>query len=231
MTGTILNIITILVGGSLGLLLSGRFPERIKHTLISGLGLFTLGYGLYNFMETNNPLIVLCSLLIGALLGEWWKIEEGLNGLGAYLESRIFKNGKDSNLFIRGFLTASVLFCSGPIAIMGSLQDGLTGNFSILATKAVLDGITAMVFTSSLGVGVMFSVIIILIYQGGISLLANQLNQIITATMMAELTAVGGILLIGIAISSLLEIKSIRIGNFLPALAIAPLIVFNLDLF
>ena len=143
----------------------------------------------------------------------------------------MFKNGKDSKLFIRGFLTASVLFCSGPIAIMGSLQDGLTGDYSILATKAVLDGIAAMVFTSSLGVGVIFSIFIIFIYQGGISILANQLNQAITATMMAELTAVGGILLIGIAISSLLEIKSIRIGNFLPALAIAPMIVFFLDLF
>ncbi|MFC2064895.1 DUF554 domain-containing protein [Chloroflexota bacterium] len=230
MTGTILNIITVIVGGLIGLFFSGRFPERIKNTLISGIGLFIAGYGFYNFLETNNPLIVLGSLLIGALLGEWWKIEDGLNGLGAFFESRFKNNGKDSSLFIRGFLSASVIFCSGPIAIMGSIQDGLTGDFNILATKAVLDGIVAMVFASSLGVGVIFSVFIILIYQGSISLLANQLNQVVTPAMMAELTAVGGILLLGIAISSLLKIKTIRIGNFIPALFIAPLIVFILSI-
>jgi uncharacterized membrane protein YqgA involved in biofilm formation len=225
MIGTLINIVTVLVGGILGLLFGSRLSERLRQTVIAGLGLFVLGYGISNFVQTKNPLIVLGSILIGSLLGEWWKIEDGLHKLAVFLEERFSGKEKKSNQFIRGFLIASILFCVGPMSILGSIQDGLTGNYSILATKAVLDGFAALAFTSSLGVGVMFSVVVILVYQGGISLLAAQLNQVITAPMMTELTATGGILLMGIAISSLLEIKQIRMGNFLPALIIAPLIV------
>jgi uncharacterized membrane protein YqgA involved in biofilm formation len=225
MTGTIINVVTILVGGTLGLLFGSRLPERLRHTVVAGLGLFTLGYGLSNFIQTKNPLVVLGSILIGALLGEWWRIEDGLKNLATFLEKRFSSSQDGSNRFVRGFLLASVLFCVGPMAILGSIQDGLTGDYSILATKAILDGFAAMAFTSTLGVGVMFSAAVILFYQGGISLLASQLNQVITTPMMAEMNATGGILLIGIAISSLLEIKLIRMGNFIPALIIAPLIV------
>ncbi|HKZ44461.1 MAG TPA: DUF554 domain-containing protein [Anaerolineales bacterium] len=228
MTGTIINIITVLVGGSLGLFLGTKVPERIRDTVMAGLGLFVLGFGLYNFLETNNPLIVLGSLLVGALLGEWWKIEEKLQSLGSYLESRFTLKNDGTNMFVHGFLAASILFCVGPMAIIGSIQDGLTGDFNILATKAIMDGFAALAFASTLGSGVLFSVVVILVYQGGLSLLANQLNQVITTPMMAEMNAAGGILLIGIAISSLLEIKKIRVGNFLPALFIAPLIVYIL---
>jgi uncharacterized membrane protein YqgA involved in biofilm formation len=132
---------------------------------------------------------------------------------------------------VRGFLTASLVFCIGPMTILGSLQDGLKGDYSLLAIKAVLDGFASLAFASTLGVGVLFSVIVILIYQGSISLLAAQLSTIVTPAMMAEMTAAGGVLLLGIAISSLLEIKKIRVGNFLPALVIAPLIVAILAFF
>ena len=230
MTGTILNTITVLIGGTLGILFGARLPERLKQTVVSGMGLFTAAIGLQMFLKTDNPLIVLGALLIGALLGEWWGIEDGLQNLGAWLEKRFSKNDGDSNRFIRGFLTASLLFCVGPMTILGSIQDGLTGDYSLLAVKSVLDGFASLAFASTLGVGVLFSTVIILAYQGGISLLAAQLNAIVTPAMMNELTAAGGVILIGLAISSLLEIKHIRTGNFLPALAIAPLIVWILSI-
>ena len=237
MIGTLLYIATVLAGGTLGLIFGSRLPDRVHKTVIAGLGLFTLAYGVYNFLKTQNPLIVLGSLLIGALLGEWWKIEEGLQNIGKWLESRFqskHANGQEndpngsiapSKDFVRGFLTASLVFCVGPMTILGSIQDGLKGDYSLLAIKSVLDGFAALAFASTLGVGVLFSVIVILFFQGGISLLAAQLSTVVTPAMMSEMTAVGGVLLLGIAISSLLEIKPIRIGNFLPSLAIAPLIV------
>jgi hypothetical protein len=132
---------------------------------------------------------------------------------------------------VRGFLTASLLFCVGPLTILGSIQDGLRGDTSLLAVKSVLDGFASLAFASTLGIGVMFSTLVILVYQGGISLLAAQLSAVVTEPMMNEMTAAGGVILVGLAISSLLEIKTIRVGNFLPALAVAPLIVWILSLF
>jgi len=230
-TGTFLNIATVLLGGVIGLTLGARIPDKLKATVISGMGLFTVAMGLQMFLNTENPLIVLGALLLGILLGEWWRIEDGLQNLGSFLEQRFSKEGEDgSNRFVRGFLTASLLFCVGPLTILGSIQDGLTGDYNLLAVKSVLDGFAAMAFASTLGVGVMFSTIVILAYQGGISLLAAQLDAIVTPSMMNELTATGGVILMGLGISSLLEIKKIRVGNFLPALAIAPLIVWILSL-
>jgi uncharacterized protein len=232
MTGTFLNIATVLIGGIIGLIFGARIPDKLKETVITGMGLFTAAMGIQMFMKTENPLIVLGSLLIGTLLGEWWRIEDGLQNLGNILEQRFSKEENDgSNKFVRGFLTASLLFCVGPMTILGSIQDGLTGDYNLLAVKSVLDGFAALAFTSTLGIGVMFSTIIILLYQGGISLLAAQLNAIVTPSMMNELTATGGVILIGLAISSLLEIKKIRVGNMLPGLLIAPVIVWVLGLF
>ena len=231
MIGTLLNIATVLIGGALGLIFGARIPDQLKATVISGMGLFVMAMGLQMFLNTENPLIVLGSLLIGTLLGEWWKIEDGLQNFGKFLEQRFSREGDDdSNKFVRGFLTASLLFCVGPLTILGSIQDGLTGDYNLLAVKSVLDGFASLAFASTLGVGVMFSTIIILVYQGGISLLAGQLNSIVTPSMMNELTATGGVILLGLAISSLLEIKNIRVGNMLPGLAVAPLIVWILSL-
>jgi len=231
MTGTIINMVAVLVGGGLGLLFGARLSERLKRTVMAGLGLFTAVTGIKMFLETNNSLIVLGAILTGVLLGEWWKIEDGLQAVGKWLETRFTHasatgpEASGESRFVRGFLTASLLFCVGPLTILGSIQDGLTGNFSTLAIKSVLDCFAALAFASTLGVGVLFSVVVILVYQGGISLLAAQLNSVVTPAMMAEMTAAGGVILVGIAISSLLELKPIRVGNFLPALIIAPLIV------
>ena len=233
MTGTIINIATILIGSSLGMLFGSRLPDRLKNTVTAGLGLFTLVIGIAMFLESEEALIILGGLLIGAVLGEWWKIEEGLESLGVLLEARFggVSNAEESDRFVRGFLTASLLFCMGPMTILGSIQDGLSGNYELLAVKSVLDGFASLAFASTLGVGVAFSVIVVLVFQGGISLLAEQLNSFITEPMMIEMTAVGGVILLGLALSSLLEVKKIRIGSFLPALAVAPFIVWVLSLF
>ncbi len=227
MTGTLINVATILIGGMLGLAMGSRLPERLRQTVMAGLGLFTFAYGMKMFLSTQNALAVLGSLLIGALLGEWWRVEDGLKNLGRWLETRLMRrtDTSEDNRFVRGFLTASLVFCVGPMAILGSIQDGLTGNFQTLAVKAILDGFGAMAFASSLGVGVLFSALVLFGYQGSITLLAGQLQALVTADMMQEMNATGGVILLAIAVSSLLEIKPIRAGSFLPALVIAPLLV------
>lgn len=237
MIGTIINVIAILLGGALGTFLGNRLPERLRQTVMAGLGLFVLAIGLEMFLDTKNSLLVLGSLVIGIFLGEWWQVEEGIRWLGRVLEKRIMpKNGTSEvqgarqERFVRGFFTASLLFCVGPIAILGSIQDGLTGNYQLLVVKSVLDGFASLAFASSLGVGVIFSALPILIYQGGISLAAGQLRSLVTDPMMVEMTATGGVILMSIAVSNLLELKQIRTGNFLPALIIAPLLVALLTL-
>jgi len=232
MIGTLINVAAVIVGGALGTRLGSRLPERLSQTVVAGLGLFTVGLGLQMFLKTQNSLVVVGSLLIGAILGEWWQIEEGLRSVGGWLEKRV-SGGQPAGeaLFVRGFLAASLVFCVGPMAILGSIQDGLTGNFQVLAVKSILDAFIAMAFASTLGLGVIFSALTVLIYQGAITLLAAQVQSIVTPAMMNEMSATGGIILMGLAISSLLEIKQIRAGNFLPALIIAPLVVWVLTLF
>ncbi len=233
MTGTFINVAAILIGGTIGLFFGSRLPERFKNTVIAGMGLFTAALGLEMFLESKNSLIVLGALIIGALLGEWIGIEDGLQSFGQMLEKRFSSDSEtgSGSKFVRGFMVSSLLFCIGPMAILGSIQDGLNGNYEMLAVKSTLDGFAAIAFASTLGVGVMFSSLIILVYQGGISLLAGQLDAIVTDPMMAELIATGGVILMGVAVSNLLELKKIRVGNFLPALAVAPLIVWILSLF
>lgn len=229
MTGTLLNVATVLVGGTLGMLFGARLPARVSQTVVAGIGLFTAGLGLQMFLKTENPLVVLGSLLVGGVLGEWWALEARLQGVGAWLEQRFgAKNpaagaSSSRDRFIEGFLTASLLFCVGPMTIIGAIQDGLTGDYNLLAIKSVLDGFAALAFASTLGVGVLFSTLVILFYQGGLSLLAFQAQALANRPdMLNEMTAAGGILLMGLAVSSLLEIKPIRVGNFLPALVLAP---------
>lgn len=229
MTGTWLNVVAILVGGSLGLAFGARLPERLRQTVLLGLGLFTALFGIRMFLQTTNPLFPLGAILLGGLVGEWWRIEDRLRGLGAWLETRLAGGTAgtgEGSQFVRGFLTASLVFCVGPMTILGSIQDGMTGDYHMLAVKSALDGFASLAFASTLGVGVLFSILVVLAYQGGISLLAMQAQTLLTQPMVAEMTAVGGIILVGIAISSLLELRPIRTGNFLPALVFAPALVW-----
>ena len=232
MLGTLINVGAIIAGSALGILFGSRLSENLKKTVIAGMGLFTTAVGLQMFLKTENALVVLGALILGAILGEWAGLEDGLQVLGTWLEKR-FSGSSDGNSshFVRGFLTASVLFCTGPMGVLGSISDGLKGDYLTLSIKSVLDGITSIAFASTLGLGVAFSALPVLAYQGLISLLAAKLNSIMSTNMMNEMTATGGVLLMGIGISSLLEIKKIRVGNFLPALVLAPVIVFLLSLF
>jgi len=231
MTGTLIDVAAIVVGGLLGIFFGRRLSDNLKNTVITGMGLFTTAVGFQMFLKTENPLIVLGAIILGALLGEWWKIEEKIQSLGIWLEKRVAgESVGGSSYFVRGFLSASILFCTGPMAVLGSISDGLRGDFLTLSIKSVLDGVISLAFASTLGMGVTFSALPVLAYQGGISLAASKLDTIISATMMNELTATGGILLMGVGISSILEIKKIRVGNFLPAIVIAPLLVYILRL-
>lgn len=233
MTGTILNTITVVIGGFLGLILGERIPNRIRNTVVHGIGLFTMVYGVSLFLQSENPLYALGAILLGGIIGEWMGIEEWLARLGSILQTRFLpasRSGSKAGLFIHGFVTASLLFEIGPMTLLGSIQDGLTGDYSLLATKSVMDGFAALALASTLGMGVLFSAVAVLIYQGGISLLANQAQTFLTEAMIAEMTAVGGILLLGLAIGTLLEIKPIRTGNLLPALLFAPMLVWIVSL-
>lgn len=233
MTGTFINVAAILIGGALGLLFGSRIPEKLKTTVIAGMGLFTLVMGVQMFFKSENQLIVLGALILGTLVGEWLGLEDRLQSLGLILEKRFSRDaetGSGSN-FIRGFMVSSLLFCIGPMAILGSIHDGLTGDYKLLAVKSTLDGFSSIAFASTLGMGVLFSSILVLFYQGGISLLAAQLSTFITDPMMNEMIATGGVILTGLSISNLLEIKKIRVGNFLPALLFAPLIAWIIHLF
>jgi len=231
MTGTFINVTAIIVGGLLGILFGARLSDNIKNTVIAGMGIFTAAIGFEMFLKTENPLVVLGALIVGGLLGEWWEIENRIQLMGIWLEKKVTGGSEgSSSRFVRGFLSASLLFCTGPMAVLGSICDGLRGDYLTLSIKSILDGFISIAFASTLGIGVAFSALPVLAYQGSITLLAAQLNAIISDTMMNELTATGGILLIGIGISSLLEIKKIRIGSFLPALVVAPLISYILSL-
>ncbi len=226
MTGTLLNIAAVLLGGLIGLAFGSRFSERARQTILSGMGLFTAAIGVRMFLETQNPLYPLGGIVLGALIGEGLQIEEALARLGAWLEARFNRGeGQTTSLFVRGFLTASLLFCVGPMTILGSIQDGLTGDYQLLAIKSVLDGFAAMALASTLGVGVLFSIVVILVYQGGLTLLASQAQGVLTEAMTAEMTAVGGVLLLSLAVGSMLELRQIRTGNLLPALFVSPALV------
>jgi uncharacterized membrane protein YqgA involved in biofilm formation len=232
MTGTIINVVTVMIGGILGVFFGSKLPERVRDTVLAALGLFTLVLGVQMFLKTENSLVVLGALLVGTILGEWWQIEEGLARFGDWLKRRFSTmiKGENQSRFVEGFLTTSILFCVGPMTILGSIQDGLTGDYSLLAIKAIMDGFAALAFASTMGVGVIFSIIVILVFQGGLSLLAVQAQSLITTSMMNEMSAAGGVILIGIAISSVLNIRKIRSGNFLPALFLAPVFVILFEL-
>lgn len=227
--GTILNIITVFLGSSIGLFVGNRLPEKLSESVVTGLGLVTFYVGISNAGLSGNIIIPLLSVVIGVMIGELLNIEGYLERFAGWLQRR-FAGGKgeaaDKAKFINGFVTASLVFCIGPLTFVGAIQDGmgLPIGFQQLAIKSVLDMFAGMAFAATLGVGVMFSIVTILVLQGGLALLGGVLGEFMSTPMINEMTAVGGILLIGLALV-LLEIKRPRVANFLPALIIAPLIV------
>ncbi|MCK8602779.1 DUF554 domain-containing protein [Desulfoferrobacter suflitae] len=222
MTGTLINVAAILLGSSLGLLAGSRLSENLRNTVTDGLGLVTSLIGLQMALQTENVLVLLAAMLCGGLIGELLHISEGIEKLGCFLQSRLSKGGPSR--FSEAFITATLVFCIGPMAILGSIQDGLSGDYSLLTVKSMLDGFASVAFSATLGWGVSFSAVSILIYQGGITLFAGLFDRVLTQPMIVEMTATGGLIIVGIGLK-LLKVKEIRLANFLPALAIAPLIV------
>ncbi len=221
MMGTFINMITVLIGSCLGILLGKRFPERIRETVMGGLGLLVLVIGIQMALKTNNILMLMGSIILGGILGEWINIQQKLDRIGQNLQTRFGKDG--NNRFSEGFVTASLVFCVGPMTFLGALQDGLTGNYELLAIKAMLDGFASLAFSAVFGIGVLFSIGTIFIIQGSISLGANLIDGLLTTPMIDEMTATGGLMIIGIGFA-LLNLLHLRIANYLPALVIAPIL-------
>jgi hypothetical protein len=225
--GTIINAIAIIIGGGLGLLFRKGFPERIAQTTLQVLGLFTLVVGVSMAIQGKEFIMILISLVAGAILGEWADIEGRLERFGGWLEKRFHvTEGSPA----KGFIYASLLFCVGSMAIVGSITDGLKGDRSILVTKAVMDGIISIPFAASMGFGVLGSALPVLIYQGGITLLASKLQSLFAPEMIRELTSVGGVIVMGIGIN-ILGLQKIRVGNFIPALLLIILLIYVKALF
>lgn len=223
MTGTLVNIIAILCGCALGWSLKSRIPWRFNQIAIQVLGVFTLLLGVQMFIagaQAGTGLGVLGALLTGALLGEALQLDNRLQQFGSFLETRLGRVEGLDRRFSKAFVSSTLLFGVGPMAILGSLQDGLNQDPSILYVKAVMDGIVSIAFAATLGVGTAFSTLPVLIYQGGLTLLAGQVQDLITPAAIALVNAVGGFMLVCIGLN-LLEVIQIRVTNLLPGFAIA----------
>ena len=220
MTGTIVNAGAILVGGLIGIAAAGRIPERVKTILMQALGLSTLIIGLQMALSAREVIPIVSSLLLGALTGELLRIEDGLERIGHWLKKRA---RSDSSTFVTGFVTTSLLYCTGAMVVVGAIQDGTTGNATTLYIKAMLDGVASIAFASTLGIGVLFSAASVFLVQGSITLLSSNLAFLQQPTVLDSITSTGGLLIVAIAIN-LLNIAKIRIGNLLPALFYAVLI-------
>jgi uncharacterized membrane protein YqgA involved in biofilm formation len=227
--GTVINAVSVLVTSLVGTFLGNRLPEKMSEAVVHGLGLMTSVVGMQMALGTQNVLLLMGSILLGGLLGEWWQIEARLEAIGQWLEDRVGDRlgGSDERSITRAFVAASLVFCVGPMTILGSIQDGLTGDYNLLAIKSVLDGFAALAFSATMGPGVLLSVLTIVVFQGGISLAAmgvgGLLGEVTRQTpWVIEMTAAGGVLMMGISLL-LLDLRRIRVANFLPAVLIAPL--------
>lgn len=214
MLGTIVNALAIIGGSILGCLFRNGIPERYNRTIIQAVGITVIIIGISGALKTQQLLIVIFSMTIGSLLGELVNIEKKLEQLGNWIENRI---GKSDNNFTQGFVTASLIYCVGAMAIVGAMESGLTGNHQTLFAKSVLDGVTAIIFASTFGIGVLFSALSVFAYQGLLTLCASFLKPFLVPEIIGQMSAVGGILIMAIGIN-LLEISKIKIGNMLPAI-------------
>jgi len=254
-TGTLLNVGTVLAGGAFGTVVGGRVPAGLRQTLMQAVGLTTLAIGARAALGADNPLVLLGSVVLGGAIGELLRIERGLDRLSA-LAARATASGRagpssaleadptrrevgafepsamsggspgeasGGRKITQGFVTASLIFCVGPMTILGSFEDGLTGAYQTLAVKSALDGFTAALLASSLGWGVLLAAVTVLVYQGSLTLGAGLLRDHLTTEMISAMTSVGGLLILGLGLN-ILNIARIRVGNMLPSLAVAPVL-------
>lgn len=215
--GALVNAIAVIVGGSLGLLLKTGLPEKIGSTIMNGLALCVIYIGISGSLKGENVLITILSMTIGALIGEILDLDKRINQLGEFLQSKSKSKDKDNELSIsKAFVTSSLLFCVGAMAIVGSLQSGMTGNHETLYAKSLLDGISAIIFASSMGVGVLLSAPLLLVYEGVITLFAKVISPLLSTTVISEMTCVGSLLIIGLALN-MLKVTKIKVMNCVPA--------------
>lgn len=225
LSGTLLNVVTVLVGSSLGLLLRGRLPERFVTTTMQAIGLTTLFIGVGNAFDLNRVerppgvILALMALALGGMVGELWRLEERLEGFGDALKRRFRGQGH----FTEGFVASSLLFCVGPLTLIGSLQNGLSGDASFLVLKSVLDGFASLALATTFGFGVLFSVVVVALYQGALSLGAGLLSGLVpdpaNDPRVLLVNGVGGIMIVGLGFN-LLELKRIRVASLLPSLVL-----------
>lgn len=230
--GTLVNVATIVAGTGVGVAVAGRLPERTRTTVLTGIGLVVLAVGVESFLETRNAVFPIVSVAVGGLLGDALRIEDRLADLGTWLRERFVAraagSGQDgrraAGTFVEGFVTASLLFCIGPLTILGSFDDGVRGDPQLLVVKAALDGVVALAYAATYGIGVGFSALVVGGVQTGLTLVAVAVGDVLTDRMVAELTATGGVLVLGIGLR-LLDLKRIPVASYLPGLVLAPVLV------
>lgn len=222
MQGTLINSGAVIIGSIIGLIINSKLPKNITTRVFHGIGLFTLFLGIHMATKTSNFLIIIFSIVIGTIIGELIDIDKLVNRFSDWLKKKV--KSKNEN-FSNGFITSFLLFCMGSMTILGAFEEGLGGAPNLLLAKSVLDGFSSIALSASLGIGVIFSAIPLLIYQGGLTLFAASLQNFFTEIIINELTAVGGLLLIGLGIN-ILEIKELKILNMLPSLVIVVILAY-----
>lgn len=215
MTGTLVNAGAVLIAGAIGLAVRKHIPAKMTDIVFQALGLFTIVIGIKMALETDDMLLAVVSLVAGALVGQWLDIDGALKRLSGWVERRV---GTSQGSFTSGLVTATLLFCVGSMSILGAIEDGMGNTPTILYTKSIMDAASGLILAAALGVGVLFSVIPMIIYQGGLTFIAGFMMEFLSDEMIADLTGVGGVLIIGLGIN-LLKIREISVANLLPALA------------
>lgn len=224
--GTLTNLVAIVAGTAVGLVIGPRIPDRVRTTVLQAVGLVVVVIGVSQAADSRNIVFPLVALVVGGVVGELLRLEDRLDHLGERLRARVERRspGADAapSTFVEGFVAATLLYGVGPLAILGSIDDGLRSDPQLLIVKAALDGFLSIVFASTLGWGVGFSALPILVYQGTLTLLAGAADRVLTTRMVTEMTAAGGVMVMGIGVR-LLDLKQIRVASLLPALALAPI--------
>jgi uncharacterized membrane protein YqgA involved in biofilm formation len=222
LSGTLLNAATVLIGGLLGTVVGDRLPDRLRENVVKGVGLFVTAMGVKFAIDTTNLLFLLAAMLLGGIVGSLSGLDARLVGLGESLRRRFARAGPST--VAEAFVTAAIVFCVGPLTFLGSIQNGLAGDATLLSVKSVLDGFTAIALAATLGWGVLLTVPLILLYQGGLAIGASIFAGVLTELQLREMNAVGGLLLIGVGLK-LLNIRDVKVADFLPAIVLSPLVV------
>ncbi len=224
MQGTLINVIAVIVGSLVGLLIHSKLPKRITIIAFQGIGLFIIFLGINMASRANEIILMIFSIVLGSIIGEWIDIDYYLNRFSDYLKKKV---GSDNKKFSEGFITSFMLFCVGSMTVLGAIEEGLTGEPNLLLAKSVLDGFSSVALAAAMGIGVLFSVIPLFLFQGGLTLFAGLLEAFFSEIIVTELSAVGGLLLIGLGLN-ILEIKKLKITNMLPSLVVVVILVYFL---